>query len=128
MLNEINEKLWSSIIANPIFSGVDWEHGIVIEDGKNLSSGQKQKIVFTRLLVREPNVVIIDEGITNLDSESQQFVKRCVIKLFCDKICIIITHSDLFDDVVDKTVLFESGTVKTFLKKSEETSVKISSD
>lgn len=121
MLIEIKEELWNSIISNPIFSGVDWEHGIVIEDGKNLSSGQRQKILFARLLVREPNVVIIDEGITNLDSESQQFVKKCVSELFHNKICIIITHSDLFDDVVDKTVLFENRTAKTFLMKSEQT-------
>lgn len=48
----------------------------ITKNGKNLSSGQKQKIVLARVMVRNPDVIIIDEGITNLDAESQYLIQR----------------------------------------------------
>ena len=86
--------LWSSICDNEVFSGIDWKRGIVIENGKNLSSGQKQKIALARMLVKNPDVIVIDEGITNLDAESKEIILKAADTLFKDKICIFVSHSD----------------------------------
>lgn len=77
--------LWNKIKNNEVFQGGDWNNGTIIENGKNLSSGQKQKIVLARVMVRNPDVIIIDEGITNLDAESQYLIQKALDTVFKKK-------------------------------------------
>lgn len=100
-------KIWLEIRENALFRGVDWEHGSVLENGKNLSSGQKQKITLARLLVRNPDVIVIDEGITNLDAESRKLICSAVPTLMRDKICILVSHSDDFSECIDKKLVMQ---------------------
>lgn len=93
---------WERICNNEVFQGVDWNRGVVVENGKNLSSGQKQKIVLARVMVRNPDVVIIDEGIANLDIESQRLVQNALRTVFKEKICIIIAHTNDFSGYIDR--------------------------
>lgn len=93
---------WERICDNEVFQGIDWNQGSVVENGKNLSSGQKQKIVLARVMVRNPDIIIIDEGITNLDIESQQLVQKALKTVFKDKICIIISHTNDFKGYIDR--------------------------
>ena len=100
--------LWSKISDNEIFNGIDWKTGIVIENGKNLSSGQKQKIALARMLVRDPDVIVIDEGITNLDSESKEIILKAADTLFKDKICIFVSHSDDFSAISKRKLIIKN--------------------
>lgn len=93
---------WEKICNNEVFRGVDWNQGVVVENGKNLSSGQKQKIVLARVMVRNPDIIIIDEGIANLDVESQQLVQKALKTVFKEKICIIISHTNGFEGYIDR--------------------------
>lgn len=96
--------LWNKIKNNEVFQGVDWNNGTIIENGKNLSSGQKQKIVLARVMVRNPDVIIIDEGITNLDAESQYLIQKALDTVFKEKICIIISHTGDVKEHVDRKI------------------------
>ena len=100
--------LWSSICDNEVFSGIDWKRGIVIENGKNLSSGQKQKIALARMLVKNPDVIVIDEGITNLDAESKEIILKAADTLFKDKICIFVSHSDDFSAISKRKLIIKN--------------------
>ncbi|MBQ9981938.1 MAG: ABC transporter ATP-binding protein [Oscillospiraceae bacterium] len=100
--------VWRNICTNEVFRDLDWEKGVIVENGKNISSGQKQKIVLARLMIKNPDVIVIDEGITNLDIESKSVIINAVDTLFKDKICIFVSHSDDFSDCVNRKLLIKN--------------------
>ena len=76
-------------------------HSIVNENGKNLSGGQRQKIAFARMIVKNPDVMIFDEATSNLDVAAIDLLKQSIHSIFADKICIIITHDLQMVSVAD---------------------------
>ncbi len=65
---------------------------VLEENGRNLSGGQKQRFAIVRALLREPDVLIMDEATSNLDSISESAIQN-IIEQFSDNMtCIIIAH------------------------------------
>lgn len=80
------------------------------ENGASLSGGQKQRIAIARALYRDPEILILDEASSNLDSESEYYVKETIKSLQQqDKTVIMIAHrlSSLAD--TDEIVVLENG-------------------
>lgn len=63
-------------------------------DGANLSGGDKQKIMVSRIFVEEPDVLILDEVTSSMDTETSNRVYEEIIKRFSDRIVLIISHND----------------------------------
>lgn len=84
------------------------------EDGFNLSGGDKAKIVLARTLLNPFDILIIDEGLSELDIETERKIIRNIFGKYHDKTIIIVTHRydnlDLFDHIVkikDKKIFSE---------------------
>ncbi|SHI40083.1 ATP-binding cassette, subfamily B, MsbA [Dethiosulfatibacter aminovorans DSM 17477] len=60
--------------------------------GDSLSVGQKQRIAIARVLINQPDVIILDEATANLDSESEAKIFETFNRLAKDIITIIISH------------------------------------
>jgi ABC-type bacteriocin/lantibiotic exporter with double-glycine peptidase domain len=65
---------------------------IISENGKNLSGGQKQRISIARAIYLNPEILIIDEGTSNIDSATEKEIYDLIYKNFDFKTKIIITH------------------------------------
>ena len=62
------------------------------ERGGDLSGGMKQRIVLARAILKDPKILILDEGTANLDSESEKAIVQD-LKILCKgRTCIIVTH------------------------------------
>lgn len=78
------------------------------ENGKNISGGQKQRIALARAILRDKNVIFMDESTANLDSETAHFIEDYILNQK-DKMVIMITHhmdetlKDKFDEIIDLT-------------------------
>lgn len=88
---------------------------IIGDSGLVLSGGQRQRIAIARALIRNPELLILDEATSSLDSESEQSIFESLKKLRGTKTILIITHrvsSLAFADqiyVLDNGVIVESG-------------------
>jgi ATP-binding cassette subfamily B protein len=65
---------------------------IVGEEGINLSGGQRQILAFTRALLHKPDILIIDEGTSNMDRGTEAFILDLIEKLKSDMGILMISH------------------------------------
>ncbi len=81
------------------------------EGGLLLSNGQKQLIAFARVLLKNPDIVILDEATSSIDSKTEQLIQKCINDQFKDKTCIFIAHRLSTIKDVDKIIYLDKGTI-----------------
>jgi ATP-binding cassette, subfamily B, bacterial len=60
--------------------------------GRSISAGEAQLLAFTRVFLRDPGLVILDEASSRLDPATEQLIERAIDKLLRDRTAIIIAH------------------------------------
>lgn len=89
---------------------------LIEENGFNLSGGEKQRIILARGLIRNFNILIIDEGLSQVDINMERKILKNLLKEYKEKTIIFISHRldnlDLFDNLLE----LENGTVKRYDK------------
>ena len=82
------------------------------ENGAALSGGQKQRIAIARALYKEPEVLVLDEATSSLDSGSESYVQRTIHKMRGEnKTILIIAHRLSTIIHADTIVVFDKGKV-----------------
>ncbi len=81
------------------------------EQGKNLSGGQRQAVALSRALVRDPDVLILDEPTSNMDIGSEQRVQKHLHDIIGNKTLILITHRLSMLSMVDRLIVMEGGRI-----------------
>lgn len=78
---------------------------VLEENGFNISGGQKQRIILARTLMKNSNIVLIDEGLNQIDINLERRILKNIFKRFSDKTIIIVSHRkenmDLFDHLIE---------------------------
>lgn len=64
----------------------------IYERGSNISAGQRQLIAFSRALAAEPEILILDEATSSVDSETESIIQNAVLKLTSQRTSLIIAH------------------------------------
>lgn len=89
------------------------------ERGYNFSGGQMQKMAISRLILKNPEIIIFDEATSALDQESTQFFYQLFASFFKDRTILFILH-DLKNIVyADKVVLLKDQTVRNIYLKAD---------
>ena len=95
----------------------------ILENGKNLSPGQKQLICFVRAVIKNNKIVILDEATSSLDYETENTIKKNMEKYFKNCTLIMITHHiSMVKDfkniiVIDKGEIINEGSYEKLMKE-----------
>ena len=84
---------------------------MLTEGGKGLSGGQRQAICIARAFVGDPQIIIMDEPSSAMDSGSEQQLLKDLQTRLKDKTLILITHRGTLLSLVDRVVVFDSGRI-----------------
>ncbi|MBR5779592.1 MAG: ABC transporter ATP-binding protein, partial [Clostridia bacterium] len=88
------------------FASTDMLNSVVSEDGSNFSGGEKKRICLARALLRHTDILILDEPLANLDTETAERIEELLLSIK-DKTLIIVSHQfsqekiSAFDAVLD---------------------------
>ncbi len=96
---------------------------LVGERGYRLSGGEKQRLALARVLLKDPQIMILDEATSSLDSESEALIQEALSRMFTNRTSIVIAHrlstilsADLIL-VMDKGEIIERGNHEELLVK-----------
>jgi len=81
------------------------------ENGVNLSGGQRQRISIARALLKNPQILILDEATSNLDTVTENGIKNTIFGFENSLTCIVIAHRLSTIRECDKIVVMEQGRV-----------------
>ncbi len=97
---------------------------VVGERGIKLSGGERQRIGIARAVLRDPSILILDEAMSHLDTESERLITKATDALIKNRTSFIIAHRLSTILRADMIVVFKenmieaTGTHKELLKKS----------
>lgn len=96
---------------------------LLIDDGANISKGQKQLLTIARALLMKTPMLILDEATSNVDTRTEHQIQAAMRNLMADKTCFVVAHrlstirnADCILVVRDGNVV-ERGTHQELLKK-----------
>lgn len=114
--NEINlklleESLKTAVIYEKIIDLPDKYDTRIGEDGSIFSGGQSQRLGIARALYKEPEVLILDEGTSALDNQTEKKLIENLLSLD-DMTLLLVTHKTFTLKNFDKIVVMEKGAIK----------------
>ncbi len=82
------------------------------ERGASLSTGQKQLLSFARALANDPEILILDEATSNVDTETEILIQEALSKLMLGRTSLVVAHRLSTVRNVDRILVMHKGTIR----------------
>jgi ABC-type multidrug transport system fused ATPase/permease subunit len=84
----------------------------VQERGATFSAGERQLLAFARALARDPELLVLDEATSSVDTHTERLIRAALHRLLAGRTCLVIAHrlSTIHD--VDRIVVLHHGRVR----------------
>ena len=84
---------------------------LVGERGYRFSGGEKQRLAIARLLLKGPDIVILDEATAHLDSESEATIQQALERALAGRTSIVIAHRLSTITKADQILVVQNGSI-----------------
>ncbi|ANI31496.1 ATP-binding protein [Yersinia entomophaga] len=84
---------------------------IINEGGRGLSGGQRQMVLLSRMILRNPQVVLMDEPTASMDEQLEDYVIRQMNAWLTGRTLVLVTHRPALLKLVDRIIVMEGGRV-----------------
>jgi len=111
-LEELELGDWVRALPNGLNTELD-------TGNRSLSAGEAQLLAFTRVFLRNPGLVILDEASSRLDPATEQRLERAIDRLLQNRTAIIIAHRLGTVHRADEIMILESGKVSEYGDRKE---------
>ncbi len=108
---EIIDAAKSAVIHDNIVGFKDGYQTILGERGVTLSGGQKQRTSIARAIIKEPKILIFDDCLSAVDTETEEKILSNLEKVSKDKTTFIISHRISSAKNADKIIVLDEGKV-----------------
>jgi len=82
------------------------------ESGNRLSAGQRQLVSFARALLANPQIFIMDEATSSIDTETEQLIQRGLQTIFAGRISFVVAHRLSTIRNADRILVISKGTIE----------------
>ena len=89
---EVLDALAQAQIGHLVAELPDGLDTVIGERGYRLSGGEKQRVALARLMLKAPDIVVLDEATAHLDSESEAAVQRALRETLAGRTSLVIAH------------------------------------
>jgi len=85
---------------------------VLAEGGRTLSGGERQLVAFARALARDPEILILDEATSSVDTETERLIQEATIKLMQDRTAIVVAHRLSTIRHADRIIVLHRGRIR----------------
>ena len=82
------------------------------EQGRALSGGQRQAVALARALVRDPEVLLLDEPTSNMDTDSEVMLQKRLYSVMDGRTVVLVTHRLSMLRIVNRLIVMENGQIR----------------
>ena len=93
---------------------VNLEHGLdtnIAKNGSKISGGQRQLIWCMRVLLRNPEIIILDEPTASVNEKIKTILRNVINEVMEHKTVIMVTHDEYLMKYADRVITLEAGTI-----------------
>lgn len=85
---------------------------VLTEGGRTLSGGERQLVAFARALARDPEILILDEATSSVDTETERLIQEATIKLMQNRTAIVVAHRLSTIRHADRIIVLHRGRIR----------------
>jgi ATP-binding cassette subfamily B multidrug efflux pump len=89
----------------------DGDHTVLSEGGASISSGERQLVSIARAFASHPDLIILDEATSHIDSGTEQKIQEALTKLMANRTSIIVAHRLSTAREADKIIVLNRGQI-----------------
>ena len=108
---EVIEAAKNASVHNNIIGFSKGYDTVLGERGITLSGGQKQRVSIARAIIHDPQILLFDDCLSAVDTETEEEILNNLFKISKDKTTIIVSHRISSAKNADKIIILEDGAI-----------------
>jgi len=85
---------------------------VLAEGGRTLSGGERQLLAFARALARDPEILILDEATSSVDTQTERLIQEATVRLMRNRTAIVVAHRLSTIRYADRIIVLHRGRIR----------------